>query len=114
MFSASTIVIRPTRRQIDVFNEGSRIGTIKKHGILFPLPIQERYRVCIDGDRKHKNPDFVKKHRTRFEVIGDFDEWIGIKFDPGSKKLTEYFDWVYSFAYRDPIRHALRMRKGYQ
>jgi hypothetical protein len=42
ILSASTVVLRPTRREICVFNEGSRIGSIKKHKILFPLPVKER------------------------------------------------------------------------
>lgn len=37
ILSASTVVLRPTRREICVFNNGSRIGNIKKHGILFPV-----------------------------------------------------------------------------
>ena len=37
MLSASTVVLRPTRRKICIFNNGSRIGNIKKHGILFPV-----------------------------------------------------------------------------
>lgn len=37
IISASTVVLRPTRREITVFNEGSRIGNIKKHKILFPV-----------------------------------------------------------------------------
>lgn len=40
MISASTVVIRPTRRNILVFNGGTRPGQIKKHKILFPLPIE--------------------------------------------------------------------------
>ena len=42
MLTASTIVVRPTRREINVFNDGSRIGNIKKHKILFPVPLEER------------------------------------------------------------------------
>lgn len=38
ILSASTIVLRPTRREIFVFNNGTRLGNIKKHGILFPVP----------------------------------------------------------------------------
>jgi hypothetical protein len=38
IITASTVVIRPTRREIIVFNNGTRIGNIKKHGILFPVP----------------------------------------------------------------------------
>ena len=37
ILSASTVVLRPSRREIYVFNNGSRIGNIKKHGILFPV-----------------------------------------------------------------------------
>ena len=37
ILSASTVVLRPTRREICVFNSGSRLGNIKKHGILFPV-----------------------------------------------------------------------------
>jgi hypothetical protein len=37
MISASTIVLRPTRREIFVFNSGTRPGNVKKHGILFPV-----------------------------------------------------------------------------
>jgi hypothetical protein len=37
ILSASTVVIRPTRREICIFNNGTRIGNIKKHGILFPV-----------------------------------------------------------------------------
>lgn len=40
ILTASTVVLRPTRREINVFNEGSRIGNIKKHKVLFPLPIK--------------------------------------------------------------------------
>ncbi len=38
LLTATTVVITPTRREICVFNNGSRIGKIKKHGILFPVP----------------------------------------------------------------------------
>lgn len=38
ILTASTVVIRPTRREIFVFNNGTRIGNIRKHGILFPVP----------------------------------------------------------------------------
>ncbi len=41
ILTASTIVLRPTRRQIYVFNNGSRIGNIRKHGIIFPLPVAD-------------------------------------------------------------------------
>jgi len=41
ILTASTIVLRPTRREISVFNNGTRIGNIRKHKILFPLPTQE-------------------------------------------------------------------------
>lgn len=37
LLTASTVVIRPTRREICIFDSGSRIGNIKKHGILFPV-----------------------------------------------------------------------------
>lgn len=37
MLSASTVVLRPTRREICVFNNGDRIGNIEKHKILFPV-----------------------------------------------------------------------------
>ena len=37
ILSASTVVLRPTRREINIFNDGTRIGTIKKHKILFPV-----------------------------------------------------------------------------
>jgi len=37
LLSASTVVIRPTRREINIFNDGSRIGNIKKHKIIFPV-----------------------------------------------------------------------------
>ena len=37
MFSASTITQHATRREICIFNNGSRPGKIKKHGILFPV-----------------------------------------------------------------------------
>ena len=37
ILSASTVVLRPTRREINIFNEGSRLGNIKKHKILFPV-----------------------------------------------------------------------------
>jgi hypothetical protein len=37
MLSASTIVLRPTRRKICIFNDGSRLGNIQKHGVLFPV-----------------------------------------------------------------------------
>lgn len=40
LLSASTVVLRPTRREIVIFNNGSRIGNIKKHKILFPLPVE--------------------------------------------------------------------------
>jgi len=40
ILTASTIVIRPTRREICVFNNGTRLGNIKKHGILFPVQTQ--------------------------------------------------------------------------
>ena len=37
MFSASTVVLRPTRREICIFESGSRLGNIKNHKILFPV-----------------------------------------------------------------------------
>lgn len=37
MFSASTVAQHSTRREICIFNNGSRPGNIKKHGILFPV-----------------------------------------------------------------------------
>ena len=37
ILSASTVVLRPTRREISVFNNGDRIGNIEKHKILFPV-----------------------------------------------------------------------------
>jgi hypothetical protein len=37
MLTASTVVLRPTRREICIFNNGTRIGNIKKHKILFPV-----------------------------------------------------------------------------
>ena len=37
ILSASTVVLRPTRREINIFNEGSRLGNIKKHKILVPV-----------------------------------------------------------------------------
>ncbi len=37
LLTASTVVIMPTRREICIFNNGSRIGKIEKHGILFPV-----------------------------------------------------------------------------
>ena len=37
ILSASTVALVPTRREICVFNNGSRIGNIKIHGILFPV-----------------------------------------------------------------------------
>ena len=45
MLSASTIVLRPTRREICIFNNGSRLGNIKKHGILFPVQMITRESV---------------------------------------------------------------------
>ncbi len=41
LLSASTVVLRPTRREINVFNDGSRIGKIEKHKILFPIESPE-------------------------------------------------------------------------
>jgi len=40
MLTASTVVLRPTRREIHVFNEGSRVGKIEKHKILFPIKLK--------------------------------------------------------------------------
>jgi hypothetical protein len=37
ILGASTVVLRPTRREICVFNNGARIGNIEKHKILFPV-----------------------------------------------------------------------------
>ena len=37
ILSASTVVLRPTRREICIFNNGSRLGNIEKHKILFPV-----------------------------------------------------------------------------
>jgi hypothetical protein len=37
ILGASTVVLRPTRREICVFNNGPRIGNIEKHKILFPV-----------------------------------------------------------------------------
>lgn len=37
LLTASTVVLIPTRREITVFNDGTRIGNIKKHKILFPV-----------------------------------------------------------------------------
>ena len=37
MLTASTVVLRPTRREICVFNNGTRVGNIKNHKILFPV-----------------------------------------------------------------------------
>ena len=42
ILSASTIVLRPTRREINIFNDGSRLGTVKKHKILFPVRIDAK------------------------------------------------------------------------
>ncbi|HCL96834.1 MAG TPA: hypothetical protein DHW77_03640 [Verrucomicrobiales bacterium] len=41
LLTASTVVLRPTRREINIFNEGTRIGNIRKHKVLFPLPIKK-------------------------------------------------------------------------
>jgi hypothetical protein len=40
LITASTEVLRPTRREICVFNSGSRIGVIEKHKILFPVQMK--------------------------------------------------------------------------
>jgi hypothetical protein len=37
IMSASTVVLRPTRREINIFNDGTRLGNIKKHKVLFPV-----------------------------------------------------------------------------
>jgi hypothetical protein len=37
LLTASTVVIMPTRREICIFNNGSRLGKIDKHSILFPV-----------------------------------------------------------------------------
>ncbi len=37
LLSASTVVIVPTRRKICIFNNGSRVGHIKRHDIIFPV-----------------------------------------------------------------------------
>ena len=37
MLTASTVVLRPTRREICVFNTGTRPGNIRNHKILFPV-----------------------------------------------------------------------------
>lgn len=42
ILTASTVVLRPTRREICVFNDGTRPGNIKKHGILFPVQSDTR------------------------------------------------------------------------
>jgi hypothetical protein len=41
LLTASTVVLRPTRREINIFNDGTRIGNIRKHKVLFPLPIKK-------------------------------------------------------------------------
>lgn len=41
IISASTVVVRPTRREICVFNNGNRIGNIQNHKILFPVQSKE-------------------------------------------------------------------------
>ena len=41
LITASTVVLRPTRREICVFNSGTRVGNIKKHKILFPVRMAE-------------------------------------------------------------------------
>jgi hypothetical protein len=40
LLTATTVVIMPTRREICIFNNGSRLGKIEKHGILFPVQIE--------------------------------------------------------------------------
>lgn len=39
LLTASTIVLVPTRREITVFNNGTRLGNIRKHKILFPVSV---------------------------------------------------------------------------
>lgn len=41
ILTASTVVLRPTRREISVFNKGTRLGNIRKHKILFPVPTRD-------------------------------------------------------------------------
>jgi hypothetical protein len=41
LLSASTVVVRPTRREICIFNSGTRLGNIKNHKILFPVQMAE-------------------------------------------------------------------------
>ncbi len=41
IISASTIVLRPTRREICVFNTGTRPGNVKSRKILFPIQTEE-------------------------------------------------------------------------
>ncbi len=40
LLTASTVVLYPTRRQICIFNNGSRIGNVKRHNILFPVRVE--------------------------------------------------------------------------
>jgi hypothetical protein len=42
MITASTVVLRPTRREICVFNTGTRPGNIRNHKILFPVQNEEQ------------------------------------------------------------------------
>lgn len=42
LITASTIVLRPTRREICIFNSGSRLGNIKNHKILFPVQAEPK------------------------------------------------------------------------
>jgi len=37
LLTASTSVVMPTRRKIYIFNNGNRLGKIKKHNIIFPV-----------------------------------------------------------------------------
>jgi len=39
ILSASTVVLRPTRREITVFNDGTRLGSIRNHKIIFPVAV---------------------------------------------------------------------------
>ena len=42
LLTASTVVIMPTRREICVFNNGTRIGKVKRYSILFPVEMAQR------------------------------------------------------------------------
>ena len=39
LLTASTVVIMPSRREICIFNNGARLGKIKRHKILFPVGV---------------------------------------------------------------------------